>query len=68
MHPELLRALGKARHEELLNQSRSQGQPRLHDHSLRFHRSRERMGILLIWAGTRILGDQRAELELVHDP
>jgi hypothetical protein len=68
MHPELLRALGKARHEELLEARRYQGQPRLHNHSPRFHRSRERTGVLLIWAGARLLGDRRAALELVHNP
>jgi hypothetical protein len=68
MHPELLRALGNAKHEDLLNERRSRGRPRLHDHSPRFPRSRERMGTLLIWAGARLLGDRRAALELVHSP
>jgi hypothetical protein len=68
MHPELLRALGKARHEELLEAGRSQGQPRLHNHSPRSHRSRERIGVIFIWAGARLLGDRRAAMELVHNP
>jgi hypothetical protein len=50
MHPELLRALGKARHEDLLNERRTRGQPRVRlDHqSPRFPRSRRRVGSLLI--------------------
>jgi hypothetical protein len=69
MHPELLRALGKARHEDLLNERRTRGQQprvRLEDHSPRFRRSRRRVGSLLIWAGARLIGDQRAALELAH--
>jgi hypothetical protein len=68
MHPELLWALGKARHEELLEAGQYRRLPRHHDHSALFHRSRERMGVLLIRAGTRLLGDRRAPLELVHNP
>ena len=68
MHPELLRALGKARHEDLLNERRTRRQPRvrLHDHSPQFSRSRLRIGSLLIWAGELLIGDQRAGLELAH--
>ena len=68
MHPELLRALGQARHEDLLNERRTRGHPRvrLGDHSPRFPRSRQRVGSLLIWAGARLMGDQRAALELAH--
>lgn len=68
MHPELLRALGKARHEDLLNARRTRGQPRVpkDDQSPRFARSRQRVGTLLIWAGARLIGDQRAALELAH--
>jgi hypothetical protein len=68
MHPELLRALGKARHEDLLNERRTRRQPRvrLDDHPPRFPRSRQRVGSLLIWAGARLIGDQRAALELAH--
>jgi len=68
MHPELLRALGKARHEDLLNERRTRGQARVRlDHrSSRFPRSRQRVGSLLIWAGARLIGDQRAALELAH--
>jgi hypothetical protein len=67
MHPELLRALAKARHEDLLER-RPRGQPkvRLDGHSPRFPRSRRRVGSLLIWAGARLIGDRRAELELAH--
>ena len=68
MHPDLLRALAKARHEDLLAERRTRGQPRprLHAHSPRFPRSRQRVGTLLIWAGARLVGDQRAALELTH--
>jgi hypothetical protein len=68
MHPELLRALGKARHEDLLSARRSRGQPRLRpdDRSPRFARPRRRVGSLLIWAGARLVGDRQAALELAH--
>jgi len=68
MHPELLRALGKARHEDLLSARRSRGQPNLRpdDPSPRFARSRQRVGSLLIWAGARLIGDRKAALELAH--
>lgn len=68
MHPELLRALAKARHEDLLNERQTRGQPRfrLDQYSPRFPRPRQRLGSLLIWAGARMIGDQRAALELAH--
>jgi hypothetical protein len=68
MHPELLRALGKARHEDLLDTYRTRGHTRvrLNHHSRRFPRSRQRVGSLLIWAGARLIGDRRAVLELAH--
>jgi hypothetical protein len=68
MHPELLRALAKARHEDLLDERRTrrQSRVRLEDHSPRFARSRQRVGSLLIWAGARLIGDRRAALELAH--
>jgi hypothetical protein len=68
MHPELLRALGKARHEDLLNTYRSRGQPRLHlnHQSPRFTRLRQRVGSLLIWAGERLTRDRQAAVELAH--
>ena len=68
MHPELLRALAKARHDDLLNERRSRGQPALRhrDHSPRLLRPRRRVGSLLIWAGARLLGDPQAGLELSH--
>jgi hypothetical protein len=68
MHPELLRALGQARHEDLLNMRRSRGRPspRVRGQAPRFDRSRQRLGSLLIWAGARVLGDRQAALELAH--
>jgi hypothetical protein len=69
MHPEFLRALAKARHDDLLEEHRSRGQPtiRSSDRSQSFVRSRRRMGALLIWAGTRLIGDGRRGLELSHE-
>lgn len=69
MHPELLRALAKARHEDLLREGRNRGHPtvKLDDQSPLFPRSRQRVGALLIWAGARLIGDQQAALELAHE-
>jgi hypothetical protein len=69
MHPELLRALAQARHEDLLNERRTRGHPqvRLDDHSPLFPRSRQRVGALLIWAGARLISDQEVALELAHE-
>jgi hypothetical protein len=68
MHPELLRALGKARHEDLLNVHRTRERPRvrLNDHSPRFSRSRQRLGSPLVWAGERLIRDRPAALELAR--
>ena len=68
MHPELLRALGKATHEDLLNERRASRQSRIRPdrRSPMLARSRHRVGSLLIWAGARLIGDQRAAVELVH--
>lgn len=68
MHPELLRALAKARYDDLLYEPRSRGRPRvrLDDDSPRFVRARQRVGSLLILAGTRLIGDRRTAMELAH--
>jgi hypothetical protein len=68
MHPELLRALAKARHEDLLNRRQTRRQPRvrLGDQSRPFPRSRQRIGSVLIWAGAHLIGDRQAALELAH--
>ena len=74
MHPDLLRVLAKARHEDLLNERRHmrRGRVRLRNHSQWFARSRRLVGSLLIWAGARVIGgertqlDQRTRLELSH--
>jgi hypothetical protein len=65
MHPDLLRALAKARHEDLLTKRQNPGHPRVRRdaHPLRFARSRQRLGLLLIWAGSHLIGNQRAALE-----
>ena len=71
MHPDLLRALAQAKHEDLLNDRRPRGSrhPRRvrTDGTPRFARSRRRVGALLIWAGARVMGDQRTSLELARD-
>jgi hypothetical protein len=60
MHPELLRALGKARHEDLLNERRTRQWRRVShdDDSPRFPRSRQRVGSLLIGVGERLIHDE----------
>jgi hypothetical protein len=75
MHPDLLRVLANARHEDLLNERRHirRGRVRLRNHSRWFARSRRLVGSLLIWAGARVIGDQparldqRARLDLSHE-
>jgi hypothetical protein len=69
MPPDLLRALGKARHEDLLSGRLTRGQPRvrLGHNAPRFSRSRRWVDSLLIRVGARPVGDQRAALELVHE-
>jgi hypothetical protein len=64
MHPDLLRGLAKARHEDLLSghPTRRQARARLDDSPYRFVRSRRRVGSLLIWLGARLIDDQRATL------
>jgi hypothetical protein len=66
MHPELIRVLAKARHEDLLSERGTRGfsTVRPDDQSLRFPRARRRVGSLLMWAGARLIGDQGAALEL----
>jgi len=50
MHPELLRALAEARHEDLLSARQPRRQSRRSDqNSLRVPRSRRRVGSMLIW-------------------
>lgn len=65
MHPELLRALGQARHDDLLKKGRNR-QPRVRPdhHAPRFARSRQRVGSVLISAGARLAGDHRATIGL----
>ena len=67
MHPELLRALANARHEDLLSGSGNRGLTRVHlEAKPRFARSRRRVGSLLMWAGARLIGDRLVALELAH--
>jgi hypothetical protein len=68
MHPELLRALAKARHEDLLSGPQiRRASRRPDDRAPRFARSRRRVGLLLIWAGARLMREKRAALELAHE-
>ena len=69
MHTDLLQALAKARHDDLLNTHPGRGQPRARfkEHGPLFTRSRHRLGSLLIRAGARLVGDRRAVLELAHE-
>ena len=68
MHPEMLRALANAKQRDLLDQARTSWQPKVPPvhHSSLFARSRSRAGSLLIWAGVRLIGDQRRTLELAE--
>ena len=67
MHPELLRALARARHADLLNEYPTEWRTaRLGHHSPWFRRSRRHLGSLLIWIGARLVGEQRAALELAQ--
>jgi hypothetical protein len=67
MHPELLRALGHARHDDLLKKGRNrQPSVRSDRHAPRFARSRQRVGSLLISAGARLVDDRRATIGLAH--
>lgn len=68
MHPDLLQALAKARHDDLLRErSPRHRRARPDEDPPRFARSRRRVGRLLIWAGARLMGDKRIALELAHE-
>ena len=69
MHPDLLRALAKARHEDLLNTHPSRGQPaaRTSGQLPLIPASRRRLGSLLIRTGARIMGEGRTPLELAPE-
>ena len=69
MHPDLQRALAKARHEDLLCTYPSRGQPIVHleEKSPRFYRSRRRLGSMLIRTGARLGGDRLTPFDLAHE-
>jgi hypothetical protein len=69
MHPELLRALARARHEDLLDEHRARGHPqvRVAERSPRFPRARRRVGSMLIGVGARLVGETRPALGLAHE-
>jgi hypothetical protein len=66
MHPDLLRALAEARHQDLLDDRRTPRPPRIRRDE-HFPRTRQRVGSLLIWAGARLMGDRQAALELANE-
>ena len=68
MHPDLLRALAKARHDDFLNTYPVRKQPRapFRRHLPLFFRSRHRLGALLIRTGVRLIGEPRPEVELAN--
>ena len=68
MHPDVLRALAQARHQDRLGDARfsRHAKTRSH-HALRFPRVRQRVGALLIAAGARLTGQRSAELRLLRD-
>ncbi len=70
MHPDVLRALAKARHEDLLEHraSRQAHPTSIHsnERTPRRPRVRQRVGSALIWAGARLIGERSPELELTH--
>jgi hypothetical protein len=69
MHPEMVRALARARHDDLLNTYPTRGQPALRSRRRRsmVSSSRRRLGSLLIRAGGRLLGDGGVALEIAHE-
>lgn len=69
MHPDMMRALARARHDDLLNTYPTRGQPRvrLNWHVTPFSRSRHLLGALLIRAGARLADDGGAGLEIAHE-
>jgi hypothetical protein len=68
MHPELLQALAKAKHRDLLDRGRAPQQPkvRLNHRSGRLARARKPVGSLLIWAGARLIDDEQMTLKLAQ--
>lgn len=66
MHPELLRAIAKDRHQGLLYDPRFPGQTRAprQTRPLRVPLVRKHVGALLIRVGARLVGDRPVELEL----
>lgn len=68
MHPDMLRALAQARHEDLLNGRRPRpARTRLDEHPPRFARIRGRVGRMLMWAGARVMGEQPAAPAFAHE-
>jgi hypothetical protein len=67
MHPELLRALARARHNDLLSTHQTRARPTVHRRAqARLTRPRQRLGALLIWSGARLMGVQPSALELAQ--
>ncbi|HEY1829887.1 MAG TPA: hypothetical protein VGG38_06575 [Acidimicrobiales bacterium] len=73
MHPELLRALAQAHRRDLLDRHGFwDDATEIPNHGVliaapRVPRARHWAGRILVLAGTRLMGPQRAPLTLVHD-
>jgi hypothetical protein len=69
MHPDLLRALAKARQDDLLNthSAREKTGVTIKQKLPLFSSARRRLGSLLIRMGARLIGDGRAAVELAHE-
>jgi hypothetical protein len=67
MHPDLQAALAKARHDDLIGNKWGRPQRlRPANGPTRFARPRRRIGLMLIWAGARLMRDQPIALDLAH--
>jgi hypothetical protein len=67
MHPDLLAALAKARHHDLIGERRGQPQRlRPANRPSRFARPRRRIGLMLIWAGARLMRDRQIAPDIAH--
>ncbi len=68
MHPDLLRALARARQDDLLNTYPAPTRPkvRLSERLPLVSRTRHRVGALLIRTGVRLSGDRQSGVELAN--
>jgi hypothetical protein len=69
MHPDLVAALAKARHDDLIGELRGRPQRlRPANTPSRFARPRRRIGLMLIWAGARLMREQPISLVIARQP